>query len=121
MKTTTLKFFPCTSTKNNLYGSALSKPLPHSNFKWIDDKQIEFFSDPQNILALDEDGDTGYLFLIDLVYPNTIKDNTKDFPLAPESGFVTEDMFSPFMKRLHQQLVEQGHSKYKPCRKLLLP
>ena len=53
-----------------------SKPLPHSNFKWIDEEQIAYLSDPHNILA-DENADTGYIFLVDLIYPDTIKESTK--------------------------------------------
>ena len=43
-----------------------------------------------------------------------------DFPLRPESGEVTEDMFSGFMKQFHEDLEGSGQPKYKPCRKRLL-
>ena len=105
---------------NNLYGMALSQPLPHSNFKWIDDDQIEYFSNPQNILAIDDEGETGYTFDVNLKYPDHIKDYTKDFPLAPESGYVTEDMFSPFMKEMNHNLKDKFDSKFSSSRKLLL-
>ena len=106
--------------QNNLYGSALSKPLPHSNFTWLDETQLKHFSNPTNILNIPDDGDWGYYFEVDLIYPNSIKDETADFPLAPESGEVTIDMFSNFMKQFYKKLEECGQSKYKPCRKLLL-
>ena len=105
---------------NNLYGMALSQPLPQSNFKWIDVEQIEYFSNSQNILAIDDEGEIGYTFDVNLKYPDHIKDDTKDFPLAPESGYVTEDMFSPFMKEMNKMLKEQFNSKFSSTRKLLL-
>ena len=105
---------------NNLYGSALSKPLPHSEFSWVDDTQLEYFSNPTNIMNIPDNGDWGYYFEVDLIYPDNIKDKTSDFPLAPLSGEVTMDMFSDFMKEYHKDLRVLGQPKYKPCRKLLM-
>ena len=106
--------------QNNLYGSSLSKPLPHSEFSWLDDDEIEYFSNPQNIMSISDEGDCGYYFEVDLIYPDYLKNETVDFPLAPESGEVTLDMFSEFMKNFHEDLEKTGKSKYKPYRKLLL-
>ena len=119
-ETASERTFPLYIDQNNLYGSALSKPLPHSNFKWVDEDGIKFFSDSNNILALDDNGDTGYLFNFDFVYPDSIKKATKDFPLAPVSDQMTEDMFSPFMKEYYKTLESQNQQNYKPCYKLLL-
>ena len=105
---------------NNLYGSALSKPLPHSEFSWVDDNQLAYFSNPTNVMNIPDDGDWGYYFEVDLIYPDTIKDETSDFPLAPQSGEVTTDMFSDFMTEYHKDLRVHGQPKYKPCRKLLM-
>ena len=106
--------------QNNLYGSSLSKPLPHSEFSWLNQDELEYYSNPSNILKIPDEGDWGYYFEVDLIYPNSIKNKTADFPLAPESGEVTEDMFSPFMSQFHNNLTECGQPRYKPCRKLLL-
>ena len=107
---------------NNLYGSALSRLLPHSEFSWVDESDLEKFADPQEILNLDDEGDYGYLFEVDLDYPRELHDTTSDFPLAPEHGFVEEDMFSPFMKSYYSDLCTARGSgcKYKPYQKLLL-
>ena len=108
--------------QNNLYGSALSKPLPHSEFTWLGSDDIKYFSNPDNILKLDDEGEWGYLFEVDLDYPQSIHDTTSDFPLAPESGYVTADMFSPYMTSFREEINKaQGSTKsFKPCRKLLL-
>lgn len=106
--------------QNNLYGSALSKPLPHSEFSWVNETQLASFCNPSNIMAIPDEGDWGYYFEVDLIYPDAIKTKTADFPLAPESGEVTWEMFSPFMKEFQKDLEKVGQPKHKPCRKLLL-
>ena len=101
--------------ENNLYGNSLSKPLPHSEFCWVEDLSV-FTRD--FILSLDEEGERGYTLEVDLSYPEHLQRSTADFPLAPESGDITQDMFSPFMPSLYNIL--NPNTKYKSSRKLLL-
>ena len=101
--------------QNNLYGSSLCKPLPHSDFSWVED--VSSFTQ-DFILNIDEQGEWGYTFEVDLHYPTEIHRQTADFPLAPESGIVTASMFSPFMTSFHNSLT--GDKLYKSSRKLLL-
>ncbi len=101
--------------QNNLYGNALSKPLPHSEFCWVEDLSA-FTRD--FILSLDEEGEWGYTFEVDLGYPEHLHHSTADFPLAPESGEITHDMFSTFMKDFYNTL--EPTRTYKPSQKLLL-
>ena len=101
--------------ENNLYGNALRKPLPHSEFCWVEDLSI-FTRD--FILGLDEEGEWGYTFEVDLGYPEHIHEQTADFPLAPETGEITQDMFSHFMNDFHHTL--NGGKTFKPSHKLLL-
>jgi len=109
--------------QNNLYGSSLCRPLPHSEFSWLDEDELKYFSDSQNILKLEDEGEWGYLFEVDLIYPQELHDHTSDFPLAPEAGFIERDMFSPFMNSYYTALCQnRGNTscKYVPYRKLLL-
>ncbi len=101
--------------QNNLYGNALSKPLPHSEFCWVEDVSV-FTRD--FILSLDEEGEWGYTFEVDLGYPEHLHHSTADFPLAPESGEITQDMFSAFMTEFYSTL--NPNQTYKPSQKLLL-
>ena len=101
--------------ENNLYGNSLSKPLPHSEFCWVEDLSI-FTRD--FILKLDEEGEWGYTLEVDLGYPEHLHVSTADFPLAPESGEITQDMFSPFMNEFYKTL--NPKSTFKAGRKLLL-
>ena len=101
--------------QNNLYGNALSKPLPHSEFCWVEDHSV-FTRD--FILGLDEEGEWGYTLEVDLGYPEHLHHSTADFPLAPESDEITDNMFSTFMKDFHETL--NPNKTYKSSRKLLL-
>ena len=83
--------------QNNLYGSSLCRPLPHSEFTWVEQDELERLSNPSEILKLGDEADYGYLFELDLEYPNELHATTADFPLAPEAGYIEEDMFSPYM------------------------
>ena len=113
--------------QNNLYGAAMSEYLPHSNFVLLTDDDIRTrFPNDQSILHLDTEGDQGYYFEVDLHYPPHIHKQTSDFPLAPESGTVTHDMLSPYMKDLYNTIMSertpqrQTIPKFKPTRKLLM-
>ena len=64
---------------NNLYGWAMSQKLPTHGFKWID-------VDKSKVLKLLEKKDTnqGFIFEVDLDYPESLWDSHNGYPLAPE-------------------------------------
>jgi hypothetical protein len=107
---------------NNLYGHNLQEPLPHSEFSWVLGEDLKRLTIPDEILDLPDDGEWGYLFEVDLTYPRELHDSTADFPLAPEKGYIEEDMFSPFMKSYYTALCQARNTpcKYTPYQKLLL-
>ncbi len=57
---------------NNLYGWAMSKPLPHRNFKWMSESELGDWETTPCILE------------VDLEYPEELHDLHKEYPLAPE-------------------------------------
>ena len=57
---------------NNLYGWAMSKPLPVRNFKWVDEKDFENWKNIRCILE------------VDLECPEKLHDLHNEYPLAPE-------------------------------------
>ena len=71
------------------------------------------FPTAQQILDLDTEGDTGFYFEVDLHYPSNIHHKTADFPLAPETGKVTEQMLSQHMRDLYNCIMTQRYSQHK--------
>ena len=63
---------------NNLYGWAMSKPLPVGGFEWMDEAELENWE-----RFVDEEG-IGCILEVDLEYPAELHDFHNDFPLAPE-------------------------------------
>ena len=75
---------------NNLYGWAMSQPLPTGRFKWLkEDKWDDIFKNKERI---------GYLIECDLEYPKELHYLYNDYPLAPEKLIVQDDWLSPFCK-----------------------
>ena len=72
---------------NNLYGWAMSQSLPTHGFKWMKDLTIDSVID-----LLDKKRNPevkkGYIFEVDLVYPNKLWTSHNDYPLAPEKMIV---------------------------------
>ena len=63
---------------NNLYGWAMSKPLPVGGFEWMSEKELENWEE-----FVEEEG-VGCILEVDLEYPAELHDFHNDFPLAPE-------------------------------------
>ena len=61
---------------NNLYGWAMSQPLPVGKFSWMNEKELANWRDL-------EEG-RGCILEVDLEYPKELHDLHNDFPLAPE-------------------------------------
>ena len=57
---------------NNLYGWAMSKPLPTHGFKWMNQSKLENWESFSCILE------------VDLEYPHDLYDLHNDYPLAPD-------------------------------------
>ena len=98
--------------ENNLYGSKHCMPLPHSEFKWLDEQDLQIFSNAASILAIDSESDYGYVFEVSLKYPKEIHDATSDLPLAPYSDMVYPEQFSTYMKKFEEKLrAERGNKR----------
>ena len=63
---------------NNLYGWAMSKPLPVGSFEWMGEADLKNW---ERFVA--EKG-IGCILEVDLEYPKDLHDFQNDFPLAPE-------------------------------------
>ena len=93
---------------NNLYGWAMSQKLPTHGFKWIDVNKFKV------IKLLDTN--QGYIFEVDLVYPETLWESHNDYPLAPEKLNGIEKLICSFIPKRHyvvhyknlKQYLEEG-------------
>lgn len=65
---------------NNLYGFALSAPLPHSDFTLLSRAEIDSI-DFQNTPP---DGEIGYILEVDLMYPDHLHDIHNDLPFCAQ-------------------------------------
>ncbi|CAB3999477.1 Hypothetical predicted protein, partial [Paramuricea clavata] len=63
---------------NNLYGWAMSQPLPIKDFKWMDDEELGKWTDYSCILE------------VDLEYTDDLHDKHNEYPLAPGGIMVNE-------------------------------
>jgi hypothetical protein len=68
---------------NNQYGAALSEKLPIRNFKWIEENLEDWTK--KKICALSDEAPIGYVFEVDLDYPESLHDFHNDFPFAIEN------------------------------------
>ena len=62
---------------NNLYGWAMSQPLPTGGFRWVDIK-------PDKISKLAKYKSKGYLLEVDVRYPKILHDSHNDLPFMCE-------------------------------------
>ena len=85
---------------NNLYGYAMSDPLPVSHFEWLSDADIENF----DFERLDYNQQLGYIFDVDLSYPEHLHDLHNSYPLAPQKLEFDETMLSDYSKHLYEHL-----------------
>ncbi|CAB3996294.1 Hypothetical predicted protein, partial [Paramuricea clavata] len=73
---------------NNLYGWAMSQPLPIKDFKWMDEKELGKWTD------------YGCILEVDLEYPDDLHDKHNEYPLAPGRITVNEPLLTVSDKRM---------------------
>jgi len=84
---------------NNLYGWAMSQPMPTGNFRWGSEEDKKCWAK----LEEGEEEGTGDLLEVDLEVPKHLHDCFKDYPLAPEKLIPSEYNgcnLSPLQKEL---------------------
>ena len=84
---------------NNLYGWAMSKPLPKSGFKW---KRV--MPTEEEIMNKKENAKKGWILEVDLEYPAELHKEHNSYPLAPEKKIVKKENMSDYQKNLIKEL-----------------
>ncbi len=84
---------------NNLYGWAMSQPLPIRGFKWLTRAEIN---------AIDWKAQTveqkfGYILEVDMKYPAALHDRHNEFPLAVERLSLSMEMLSETQLKVRSQ------------------
>ena len=85
---------------NNLYGWAMSQPMPTGGFQWVN------YTD--QILETPAAASSGYILEVDLEYPSQLHTAHNDYPLAPEKLKVKAEWMSPYQMDLIRQLNVAG-------------
>ena len=84
---------------SNLYGWAMSLPLPIKNFHW---KRVMPTED--QIKSMKWGANKGMILEVDLEYPAHLHDRHNDYPLAPEKKKVRPQQMSDYQRRLMADL-----------------
>ena len=63
----------------NLYRREMSQSLPNHGFLLLQQDEISLLK----LQELSDDAEDGYIFVMDLHYPNRLHDRHDDYPLAP--------------------------------------
>ena len=82
---------------NNLYGWAMSKPLPYRNFKLVENKPREI--EDWLLYINTKFNGIGKIYEVDLEYPSELHVLHNDYPCAAEKICVTDDMLSNYCKK----------------------
>ena len=87
---------------NNLYGWAMSQPLPTGGFQWVND--CDRLS--ETIIEHPADSHEGYILEVDLEYPGELHVAHNAYPLAPERMVVKKEWMSDYQHKLLDAGVE---------------
>ena len=84
---------------NNLYGCAMSLPLPNSGFHW---KRV--MPTEEQIMKMKWNAKKGWILEVDLEYPEYLHDAHNGYPLAPEKRATEPWKMSEYQLRLMADL-----------------
>jgi len=92
---------------NNLYGWAMSQPLPTGKFRFLRPEEIQKY----DFTVIPDDSEIGFMLEVDLYYPDKLHDLHNDLPLAPERKCIPESYLSPYQLELKKKLGSIQNSK----------
>lgn len=87
---------------NNLYGWAMSQPLPTGEFDWLTEQETAQFK----VEEAPDDSEEGYILEVDLSYPTELLDLHNDYPLAPEKMKISSEILSSYCRELSEKYTE---------------
>ena len=84
----------------NLYGYSMIQTLPYVEIEIWHGHPDLYMDKSEEILSILDDSDIGYFVEVDIRYPDTIKEKTKNFPFCPENKIFAEDKYKEYMKKI---------------------
>ena len=102
---------------NNLYGWAMSQPLPHGNFS------IEYYEEGDDAdqiieeILCNDDEEVGHIFKVDLDYPVQLHNDHSDLPLAAERMTVQAEWLSDKQREIYERVY--GKRSFSSTQKLI--
>ena len=102
---------------NNLYGWAMSQPLPTHGFEWMENltkEKVISILEEQGGFGVTRPPHQGFLFEVDLLYPRDLWKLHDDYPLAPEKKKVknVEKLFCDFIPKKNYVVHYQNLKQY---------
>ena len=92
---------------NNLYGLAMTCPLPMGGFRFLTEQEVSCF-DKHKILSLSDNSEEGFIFEVDLDYPQHLHGSHACYPMAPERMVIDDNMLSELQRELKEELQVGG-------------
>ena len=99
---------------NNLYGWAMSQPLPYGKFKWLTPDKIELLENACGVQSTPRSTEEcvdqyatdkfGYILEVDLEYPEELHDLHNDYPLAPTKVNTSDLVLSDYCNKIINKL-----------------
>ena len=84
---------------NNLYGWAMSLPLPKKNFH-----RKRVMPTEEQMMKMKHNSKKGWILEVDFEYPAHLHDTHNDYPLAPEKKAIKPEQMSEYQRRLMTDL-----------------
>ena len=81
---------------NNPYGHAMSQYLQYDDFKWV--KNIDKIK--QTLMNIKSNSSIGYIFELDLQYPQELHYIHNDYPLAPEKINILKEWLTKYCLKM---------------------
>lgn len=99
---------------NNLYGYSMYQSLPLSNFRFLDQREIDVL----DITQVDNNAKYGFILEVDLIYPKDLHIEHNDLPFCPEKCIPPGGKDSKLVPNLHDKYFYVIHYVYlKTCLK----
>ena len=89
---------------NNLYGWAMSQPLPRGDFENLDNSHFTTQEIIEDLIIIPDDNESEFFIEGDLKYPVEIKEKTKEFSLCPYQTKADPEIFTTYIKSVKQPI-----------------